>query len=161
LLEIGRIDRPHGLKGDVLVTLSTNRTERLAVGAEFETDGGSVRVVSVKPHQHRFIVGFDGFDRDRAEATRGTVLRAEAIDDPDALWVHDLIGSAVVDVDGRAAGVVASVEANPASDLLVLEGEVLVPMTFVVEQGEGFVVVDPPAGLLDVNRPSPTDEDQE
>ena len=45
-----------------------------------------------------------------------------------------------------------AVEANPASDLLVLEGDVLVPMNFIVEQGPGFVVVDPPDGLLDVNR---------
>jgi hypothetical protein len=44
------------------------------------------------------------------------------------------------------------VEANPASDLLVLDGDVLVPMHFVVDQGPGFVVVDPPEGLLDVNK---------
>jgi hypothetical protein len=34
----------------------------------------------------------------------------------------------------------------------VLDGDVLVPMAFVVEQGSGFVVVDPPEGLLDVNK---------
>ena len=151
LLEIGRIDRPHGVKGDVLVTLTTNRAERLAVGAEFDTDDGQLRVTTVKPHQHRFIVGFEGFDRERADATRGTVLRAEALDDPDALWVHDLIGSAVVDVEGHAVGVVESVESNPASDLLVLEGGALVPLRFVVETDDnGCIVIDPPTGLLDL-----------
>ena len=46
-------------------------------------------------------------------------------------------------------GRVAAVEANPASDLLVLESGALVPMVFVVEAAAGRVVVDPPAGLLD------------
>jgi hypothetical protein len=41
------------------------------------------------------------------------------------------------------------VEANPASDLLVLESGHLVPMVFVVDTAEGRVVIDPPAGLLD------------
>jgi 16S rRNA processing protein RimM len=136
------------VKGDVLVTLTTNRTERLVAGAEFASDVGTLRVEHVRPHQHRYIVGFAGFDRERAEAVRGTVLRAEAIDDPDALWVHELIGAEVVDVDGRDLGVVESVEANPASDLLVLDGGGLVPLNFVVETSEGRVVVDPPPGLL-------------
>jgi 16S rRNA processing protein RimM len=150
LLEIGRIDRPHGVKGDVLVTLTTNRDDRLVVDAEFVTDDGVVRVVTVRPHQHRFIVGFEGFDRERAEATRGTVLRAEAIDDPEVLWVHELIGAEVRDVDGRSHGTVESVEANPASDLLVLAGGALVPLRFVVETtDDGVLVIDPPAGLLD------------
>ena len=56
------------------------------------------------------------------------------------------------DASGRDLGHVLSVEANPASDLLVLDGDVLVPITFVVDQGPGFVVIDPPEGLLDVNR---------
>jgi 16S rRNA processing protein RimM len=70
------------------------------------------------------------------------------LDDPDALWVHELVGSDVVDVEGRAHGRVAAVEANPASDLLVLEGGGLVPLRFVVSHGDGRVVVDPPVGLL-------------
>ena len=38
---------------------------------------------------------------------------------------------------------------NPAADLLELEGGALVPVVFVVEQGDGRVVIDPPAGLFD------------
>jgi 16S rRNA processing protein RimM len=43
--------------------------------------------------------------------------------------------------------VVEAVEANPASDLLVLDGERLLPLTFVVEHGDGVIVADPPDGL--------------
>ena len=55
----------------------------------------------------------------------------------------------MVDVSGRSHGRVEAVEANPASDLLVLKGERLVPLVFVVSHGPGRVVIDPPVGLLD------------
>jgi 16S rRNA processing protein RimM len=107
-------------------------------------------VRSSRPHQGRHLVCFDGVaDRTGAEALQGTVLTAEPLDDPAALWVHDLVGAEVVAVDGARLGVVAAVEANPASDLLVLEGGGLVPLTFLVRTEAGRVVVDPPAGLLD------------
>jgi 16S rRNA processing protein RimM len=138
------------VRGDVLVTLTTNRDDRLAVGAVFATDAGELEVVASRPHQHRYIVTFDGVDRDRAETLRGVVLLAAAIDDPDALWVHDLIGAEVVDVDGVVRGTVESVEANPASDLLVLDSGALVPLRFVVERKDRQLTVDPPAGLFEV-----------
>jgi 16S rRNA processing protein RimM len=77
------------------------------------------------------------------------VLRAAPIVDPEALWVHELHGSEVVDVTGRHLGRVTAVEANPASDLLVLEGGGLVPLRFVQEHRPGRVVVDVPDGLLE------------
>jgi GrpB-like predicted nucleotidyltransferase (UPF0157 family) len=63
--------------------------------------------------------------------------------------VHELVGSVVYDTLGRCYGPVESVEANPASDLLVLPGTHLVPLTFVVETSPGRVVIDPPAGLFE------------
>ena len=63
--------------------------------------------------------------------------------------MHELIGAAVQDRDGTPLGVVEAIEANPASDLLVLDGERLVPLTFVVEHAPGLVTVDLPAGLWD------------
>ena len=45
--------------------------------------------------------------------------------------MHDLIGSVVEDPDGVELGRVTGVEANPASDLLVLEGGGLIPLRFV------------------------------
>lgn len=131
--------------------LVTDRTERLDPGSVLETKRGPMRVRASRPHQGHWIVQFDGVpDRNAAEELRGLVLLAEPLDDPDALWVHELVGCTVVDTEGAELGVVASVEANPASDLLVLEGGGLVPLTFLVSTGEGRVVVDPPAGLLDL-----------
>ena len=150
MLEVGRIVKPHGIRGEVIVELVTNRTERVATGSVLATPSGSLEVERSSPHQGRWIVAFAGVaDRNQAEALRGTRLSAEPIDDEGELWVHALIGAEVVDVAGRAHGRVESVEANPASDLLVLGDGRLVPLVFVVESSPERVVVDVPAGLLD------------
>lgn len=152
-LEVARVGRAHGLRGEVALTLLTDRDERVAVGAELYDGDRVLTVASARRHQERWLVRFEGVDdRDAAEALRGRVLSAEALPaDPDELWVHDLVDRAVVDTTGRALGRVVAVQANPASDLLVLESDALVPLTFVVGRGEeGTIVVDPPEGLLDL-----------
>jgi 16S rRNA processing protein RimM len=164
-LEIGRIGRPHGVRGDVMVTLTTTRLERVAVGAKWwlgSSDDAAAKtpkavrevvVEAARPHQGRYIVHLSGLeDRDEAAALTGTRVFAEALpDDPasDDVYVHQVIGAEVVDRSGRSYGPVVAVEANPAHDLLVLEGGGLVPMVFVVEQVAGRVLIDPPDGLVD------------
>lgn len=150
-LEVGRIDKAHGLFGEVIVTLLSDRTERLDPGAELETDEGILTVAASRPHQHRFLVSFAEITtREDAQQARGVVLYGDPLEDPDALWVHELVGQSVLDTDGVHLGVVESVEANPASDLLVLESGGLVPLTFFVERrDDGSLVVDPPEGLFD------------
>lgn len=153
LLEVGRITKPHGLGGEVLVSLSSDRTERLDVGSELTTSDGVLVVRASRPHQDRYIVSFEGIgDRDAAEAVRGTALFAEPIEDPDALWVHELVGATVVERDGTRRGVVESVVANPAADLLSLDSGALVPVVFVTgPPRDGVVEVDCPDGLFDLH----------
>ncbi len=149
LLEVGRVVKPHGLRGEVIVSLVTDRSERLAPGSVLSSAGGPLEVVRSSPHQGRWIVAFAGVaDRGGAESLRGTVLSAAPLDDPTTLWVHELVGAEVVGVEDRSYGRVRGVEANPASDLLVLDGGALVPLCFVVSHEPGRVVIDPPAGLL-------------
>lgn len=153
MLHVAQVVKPHGLKGDVIVSLSTNRTERLAPGSVLSTDDGrSMKVVRSLPHGSRFIVTFEGLSRiEDAEKVRGTQLFAPPLADPDELWVHELIGAEVEDLEGRVIGTVESVEANPASDLLVLDGGALIPLRFVVSSDPGVrVTVDVPDGLLDL-----------
>jgi len=151
LLEVGRVAKAHGLSGEVIVSLSTDRTERLDPGTVLSSDAGELTVVTAQPHQHRFIVQFDGvYSREAAEALHGVLLRAEPIDDPDALFVHELIAMRVVDAAGVELGVVESIEQNPASNLLVLESGALIPLRFLVERRADALVVDPPAGLLEL-----------
>lgn len=159
LLEVGRITKPHGLRGEVLVSLSTTESSRVAPGSVLRAGDRDLVVVRSTPHHQRWIVEFEGVDsREGAESLQGTVVRARAkagADDGEegALWVHELIGASVVDLTGRVRGRVAAVVANPASDLLELESGELVPLRFVVgglEPGPDgpSVRIDPPAGLL-------------
>jgi 16S rRNA processing protein RimM len=151
LLEVGRIARAHGLRGELVVELTTDREERVAPGSHLFTDRGELVVVASRPHLGRFIVAVEGCaDRSAAEAMAGLVLRAEALDDPDALWAHEVIGSTVVERDGTERGRVVSVQANPAHDLLVLDSGALVPVVFVVSSSDGVTLIDPPAGLFEL-----------
>lgn len=152
LLEVARIGKAHGLRGEVSVRMISDRTERVAAGAVLQTARGPMTVVRSRPHGDRWIVLFEGFeDRSGAETLHGVVLSAEAIDDGDALFVHTLIGCRVVDAAGVDRGTVEAVQANPASDLLVLEGGALVPLNFVVGDVEGGIIrVDTPDGLFEL-----------
>jgi 16S rRNA processing protein RimM len=150
LLEVGRIEKSHGLRGQVVVRLLTNRVERLAPGTDLTAGDRVLTVVAASPHHDRWLVTFDGVgSRESADALRNVVLSAPPIEDPDELWVHDLIGAEVVD-HGVSRGRVVEVEANPASDLLVLDTGALVPVRFVVNVEAGVrVEVDAPDGLFD------------
>lgn len=136
-----------------MVELWTDRTERLASGTALIGAGHEQElvVVTARPHQGRYIVCFEGvIDRSGAEALRGMVLRAPPMAVEGVLWVDELVGARAVAVDGTVLGRVLAVEANPASDLLVLDTGGLVPLRFVVSHRPGEeVTVDPPEGLLD------------
>ena len=134
----------------MVVTLWTNRVERLEAGSVLCTDSGSLTVAAARAFQRRWIVQFaEVGDRTMAESLRGQVLKAEPISDPDELWVHELIGMMVCEVDGTERGRVEAVQTNPASDLLVLESEALVPLAFLVEQAGDRLIVEVPDGLFD------------
>jgi 16S rRNA processing protein RimM len=147
---VGRVTRAHGIRGEVLVDLVTDRRERVAPGAVLHTDHGDLVVRSSRPHQGKWLVVFDGCaDRSAAEALAGRVLRAEPIDDPDALWVDDVVGTEVVEADGTRRGRVVAVLENPAHDLLELDSGALVPVVFVRGCVDGVTTVDAPEGLFD------------
>ena len=156
-LVVGRIGRAHGLRGEVAVTFTTNRGERSTPGAILYAGDRELVITASRPHQGRMLVRFAGVD-DRTEAERllGVVLHAAPLSGGDdeltegEFWVHELVGSTVVDRAGVRRGTVVAVEANPAHDLLVLEDGALVPMVFVVDQRDGDVVIDPPDGLFDL-----------
>lgn len=143
--------RAHGLAGEVAVKLVTDRTERMTPGTILHVDGRPLEVQRSQPYQAGFLVRFAGVsDRHAAEALCGLSMLAPPLDDPDAYWVHQLIGAEVVGVDDVDYGRVVAVEANPASDLLVLDGGGLIPLRFVVARSPQRLVVEVPAGLLDV-----------
>ena len=129
-LVVGRIARPHGVRGEVSVAVHTDEPERrFAVGSVLATDpaeAGPLTVATVRWHTGRLLIGFDGIaDRDQAEGLRGVWLtldsaQAESSDDPDEFHDHELIGLAVVTVSGEPVGRVTDVR-HFGQDLLVIE----------------------------------------
>jgi 16S rRNA processing protein RimM len=122
------------------------------------SSSGPLSVVSSGPApggagSDRFIVSFaECASREAAERLRGVELSAEGLEVPGTLWVHELVGALVRDAGGVSLGRVAAVEANPASDLLVLDSGGLIPVHFVTghDTEAGMVDVDIPEGLLDL-----------
>ena len=151
LLEVGRVSRSHGLTGEVVVDLTTDRHERVEAGSVLNVGGRPLTVAESRPFGHRFLVRFVGVDsREAADKLHGAVIRAEALDDPEALWVHEVVGAELFEADGTSRGLVVAVQSNPAADLLVLDSGSLVPVTFVVSFSDHRVTIDAPPGLFDL-----------
>lgn len=185
-LVVGRIMRPHGIRGEISVEVRTDEPDaRFAVGSVLSTDATAKRpdmapspdgpgepvripdrltIEALRWHQGRLLVVFDGvYDRDVAEALRGVLLCVDSADiappaDPDEFNDHQLVGLTAVTPAGEELGEVTRIDHAPASDLLVLRraagGMALIPFVKAivptVDLAGGRVVVDPPAGLLDL-----------
>ncbi len=151
LLEVGRIVKAHGLKGEVVVALTTNRVEeRTAKGEQLWAGDRWLKTTACRPHQDKWLYTFEGVSgRTEAESLRGTVLSAEPLEDEGEVWVHHLVDRRLVDQHGNDHGPVVAVVANPAADLLELGDGRLVPLNFYVAHDEETVTVEVPLGLLD------------
>src|SRR6266566_607840 len=129
LLVVGRVSRPHGIRGDVVVEIRTDDPgQRFASGCTLATQPealGPLTVAGARPHAGGLIVSFTGVsDRDAAQRLRGTWLVIDSADvpapeDPDEFHDHQLIGLDVVTAGGRHVGTVADVR-HHGQDLLVI-----------------------------------------
>ena len=152
-LELGRIGRAHGLRGEVHIVPITNVEGRFAPGAHLWVGDEEHVVASSRPQQDRFLVRFEGIDdRTAAERLRGSAVFGEALSAaPEGeVFIHELVGAVMYDNNGIELGAVVAVEANPAHDQLVLEDGKLIPIVFVTRHEPGLVVVDLPDGLLEL-----------
>jgi 16S rRNA processing protein RimM len=165
-VSVGRIGRPHGIRGDVVVGVRTDEPElRFAKGSRLDTDPvnhGPLIVAACRWHSGDLLVRFEGItDRDAAAELRGTWLIVDSstlgpLDDPDEFRDTDLVGLTVRTADGTVVGTIDDV-LHSGQDVLVVRpstgsGEILIP--FVkdivpeVDVASGVVVINPPPGLL-------------
>ncbi len=165
---VGRIARPQGNRGQVIVNLDTDfPEERFRPGAElFVRRDGVVEpliVTAVRFQGERPVVTIAGVDTmDAAERLAGLELRIPA-DRLAALpagtyYRHDLIGCRVETLAGDLVGVVDSVEGTLGGSRLVVAGpggDILIPLAAeictVIDVGARRIVVNAPEGLLDLN----------
>ena len=171
MVRVGRVARPHGNAGRVVIDPDTDFAgERFRAGnAVYARRGGDVeRLVlrDVRFHRGRPVVGFEGVETiPGAEALAGAEVGvpAESLGRlPDGtFYYHELIGCRVETVEGLAVGTVASIEGDGGAHRLVVRDasdEVQVPLTAPicvrVDPRERIIVLDPPEGLLELNRSS-------
>ena len=159
-LHIGRVVKPHGVRGEVVVEPTTDAPEeRFAPGTRLESKRGPLTIAHARPHQGRLLVSFEEVpDRNAAEALRGTRFFAASREEDDGgFYDHELEGLEVVK-DGERVGEVTAVNRNTRQALLVVGleggGEALVPFVEAivpeVDLEAGRVVITPPDGLLEL-----------
>lgn len=163
---VGRVVKPHGLRGEVLVRSLTENPDRFAAGAELllgpDLDSAEpVLVEGSRDHKGALLVYFQGFTSiEEAETLREWLIFVDAAEltelaDEDAFWEHQVVGLLVVHEDGRELGRVREVFTRPAQDLWSVDtptGEVLFPaakeLVVSVDRDAGRVVINPPEGLF-------------
>jgi 16S rRNA processing protein RimM len=139
-LVVGRIIKPHGTRGEMLVEVLSDFPDRFAPGSRLEAGDPEGRrtpltVSATRNDRGRNLVSFaEVHDRDAAESLRGALLsidRREATPlGEDTFYEWQLDGLEVVDEDGRRLGTFARVLEGGGGDLWVVdtgEEEVLVP----------------------------------
>ncbi|WP_183093458.1 ribosome maturation factor RimM [Nocardioides stalactiti] len=167
---VGRIGKPHGIRGEVTVDVRTDEPEKRYVpgvrllaqpprGSAFSHPTLTVR--RLRWHQSTLLVAFEEIpDRTAAEAARGVVLRAtidpdEVPEDPEEFYDHQLIGLAAYDVDGTHLGEVTGL-VHGAQDILQIRTldrrDALVPFVAAlvpeVDVAGGRVVIADRPGLV-------------
>jgi 16S rRNA processing protein RimM len=166
---VGRVARAHGNRGEVIVNPDTDFVEeRFAAGGELLARRAGVvapvRITAMRIHQGRPVLALEGVrTMNDAEAWAGVELRVRASDlEPlpeGVFYRHDLVGCLVETTRGDAVGQVAAVEGDLGASRLVVRapgGEVLIPLAqaicVVIDIAARRIVVDPPEGLLELNR---------
>ena len=163
---MGTLGRPHGLHGELYLTIASDDPRRFEPGTMvYLTDGRVLVVQRLRRHRtqrgERSVVAFEGVDdRTGAEALVGRDLvvpvEAARVLADGQWWDHDLIGCDVSSTSGERIGRVTDVLHPPANDVLVVaeaDREHLVPLIGdvirEVDPGAKRIVIEPIPGLLD------------
>jgi 16S rRNA processing protein RimM len=166
---VGRVARPHGLRGQVIVNPETDFVEdRFKVGAIFWTQSArgeeQLTVISARVQNGRPVIGLEGFSRiEDVERLAGLELRVPEGElqplEAGMYYHHQLIGCAVETIAGEHVGEVVRVNGGAAGSLLEVNGprgEVLIPLAVEIcveiDVEQKRIRIAPPEGLLDVNR---------
>jgi 16S rRNA processing protein RimM len=165
---VGRIARPQGNRGEVIIDADTDfPDERFAAGGtvfvQREGADETLTIAEYRMHAGRPVVRFEGTASiDEAEALRGLEMRvpeAALAALPEGMWYHhELLGCRVRTKDGRDVGQVTGIQGPTDRSILEIdgpEGPALVPLTAAfctVDRAARVIEIDPPDGLLEVNR---------
>lgn len=170
-MAVGRILRPHGVQGEVVVQVLSDVPDRLSPGRRLlltrDKAPGPARTVVVKserPHKTGALLRLEGVeDRDQAEELRGAwleVLQSEVPQPPAGTYYHyQLLGCRCFDGETDLGTVVELVEDGGGLLLIVSDGQRRLPIPFVkgflksvevaAEGGAGRIEFELPPGLVE------------
>jgi 16S rRNA processing protein RimM len=165
---VGRIARPHGLRGQVAVNPETDFIEeRFRPGATVWTKTAAaaeaLTIASARVQNGRPVIAFEGrLRREDVEPLAGAELRVpeEALQplEPGRYYEHQLLGSTVEMLGGGTIGAVVRVEGGPGGSRLVVDGgngEVLIPFAVEIcvdiDVAAKRIRINPPEGLIGLN----------
>ena len=170
-LAVARFQKPHGLKGEAIIFPLTDEPEAvfvpgrqlLPVDDEGHPVGEAIEVERARPYHRRWLFKFRGMDdRDALQGWQNRLLGVPVgeLTPPadDELYEHEVAG-ATIEVDGKVVGTGGGLLDIPAGRLLevrLTDGrEVLVPfrppIVVAVVRATRTIVLDPPAGLLELD----------
>lgn len=164
-LIVGRVNHPHGLKGEVEVSLLTDFPSRFTSGRSFRLipplpRRQKVEVLEAKKRGNKLIVKFNNIDtRDEAESLVGKELvisEKEAISLPsDTYWQHQIIGLKVITTEGEFLGKITAIIRSTSNDVYVVKGvrEYLIPAIKDIVKDVNLqkkeMIIQPLPGLLE------------
>lgn len=132
MIEIAKVLKPHGVKGEVKVQLfSNNFDDFCGRGFAYLKQGGSYKRITYgdirtePPFVYLHIEGID--TRNDAESLQGAFLYLDKDELPETqegeYYVFDLIGLTVKDTEGNKLGVIKDVFQHGAADVYAVKGE--------------------------------------
>ncbi len=125
-VSVGRVGRPHGLRGDFVVERASEAPERFAVGARVYVEREPATVVESKRSGGRLVIRLD------RTAERGSALELPQSELPPpgegSFYAFQLVGLSVEEEGGRALGRVEEIEPGVANDVVRLDSGIALPL---------------------------------
>jgi 16S rRNA processing protein RimM len=161
-LVIGKLGRPHGLQGEILMVVYTDFPERIQPGVTFYVGPHyqPIKLIKRRPHSRGLLVTFEGYrTREKIAENRNQLVYVRTSDrpalDPGEYYHHQLLGLEVVDENDKVLGSLASILETGANEVYVVRSngaEILVPaidsVVLDIDLEHKQIRVHLPSGLL-------------
>jgi len=148
-LAIGKLRRPHGVRGEMVMSVWTDFPERLLPGVTLYVGEAHalLTIRSVRWHRNDILIAFEEYaDRDQVGVLRNQIAYVRADDRPPLpegeFYLHQLLGLGVVrDEDDLYLGEVEEIIETGSNDVLIVR----------MPDGKELLLPDIPSVVLDID----------
>ncbi|MDP6056390.1 MAG: ribosome maturation factor RimM [Dehalococcoidia bacterium] len=167
LVAVGRVRRPTGIKGALLVEVYSGNTMRFTPGDTVIANGTEYEIIETGKSGDSAKLTFASIDSiEKADVLRGAELSVSADslpENPPGVYYHyEIIGIDVLTVDGQELGRLTEILETGSNDVFIVTptskpgekepAEILIPVLegviVEVDKDSGTMKIDPPDGLL-------------